>query len=138
MAKFKKFAKSCKNTVMCSQKSVGGSNCRLNPVLFVTNWFDDKNLNWARAFELSKNNTFWNNILATIQKNCGIIFNNNNNRMRQCAGAIFKLDQKFKSWNCLFWLVWCKRSLNQAKNPYVNRVPSKIDFFTIDFTTSFP
>ena len=34
--------------------------------------------------------------------------------------------------------VWCKTSLNQAKDPSINSVPSKMDFFTIDFTTGVP
>ena len=57
---------------------------------------------------------------------------------KQCAGAIFDLDQKFQSQNCLFLVLWCKSSLNWAKNPSVNRVPSKVDFFTIKFTACFP
>ena len=56
----------------------------------------------------------------------------------QGAGSIFNLEEKFRSWKCLFKLLWCKTSLNQAKNTSVNRVPSKIDFFAIDFTTGIP
>ena len=59
----------------------------------------------------------------------------------QCFDVIFNLDQKFRSQNCLFQLLWRKKILIQAKNSSVNRVPFKIDFFTmapIDFTTAFP
>ena len=41
---------------------------------------------------------------------------------------IFNLDQKFQSWNCLLYLLWCKTSLNQPKNSSVDMDPSKIDF----------
>ena len=51
--------------------------------------------------------------------------------LAQCTGAIFNLEQKLQSQNCLSWLLWCNTSLIWAKNTSVDRIPSKKDFFYV-------
>ena len=75
--------------------------------------------NWEKSEKIPKNSPMIKN---------GLIGSNRT----QCAGANFNLDKKFRGWNYIFLLLWCKRSLNQAKNPSVYRVPSKMDIFTTD------
>ena len=60
----------------------------------------------------------------------------NGKKVTQCAPAVFNLDQKFRSRNGFFSLLWCKTSQNQPKNSSVNRFPLKIAFSAVKWGES--